>query len=73
MVYSAVRVARTVVGWSPQTSTNARRHVCRYVDQKGSAAMLTSIQSEGVPPEVNLRNQLCAGKETHKRGNPPWL
>ena len=31
-------------------------HVCRYVDQKGSAAMLTSKQSAGVAPEVNLRN-----------------
>ena len=29
--------------------------VCRYMDQKGSAAMLTSLQSTGVTPEVNLR------------------
>ena len=29
--------------------------MCKYVDQKGSAAMLTSIQSAGVTPEVNLR------------------
>ena len=34
MVYSTVRAARTVVGSSPRTFTNARRHVCRYVDQK---------------------------------------
>ena len=60
-------------GFKPQTSTNACGHVCRYVDQKGSAAMLTSIQSAGVTPEVNLRNQLCAGEEACKRGNPPWL
>ena len=70
MVYSAMRVARTVMGLSPQTSTNARRHVCRYIDQKGLAAMLTSIQSAGITPEVNL---LCAGEEACKRGNPPWL
>ena len=66
-------VAWTVVGSSPQTSTNACRHVCRYMDQKGLAVMLTSIQSAGVTPEVNLRNLLCAGKEACKRGNPPWL
>ena len=41
-------------GFEPPTSTNACRHICRYVDQKGSAAMLTSIQSAGVTPEVNL-------------------
>ena len=34
---------------------NACGHVCRYVDQKASAAMLASIQSAGVAPEVNLR------------------
>ena len=73
MVYSVVCVARIVMGLSPQTSTNARRHVCRYVDQKGLAAMLTSIQSASVAPEVNLRNPLCAGQEARKWGNPPWL
>ena len=40
--------------FKPQTSTNACRHVCKYVDQKGSAAMLTFIQSAGVTSEVNL-------------------
>ena len=30
-------------------------HVCKYMDWKGLAAMLTSIQSAGVAPEVNLR------------------
>ena len=29
-------------------------HVCKYVDQKSSTAMLTSIQSAGVAPEVSL-------------------
>ena len=60
-------------GFEPQNPTNAHRHVCRYVDQKGLAAMQTSIQSAGVAPEVNLRNLLCAGEEARKRGNPPWL
>ena len=41
-------------GFEPRTTTNASRHVCKYVDQKGLAAMLTSIQSAGVTPEVNL-------------------
>ena len=30
-------------------------HACKYVDRKGLAAMLTSIQSAGVAPEVSLR------------------
>ena len=59
-------------GLESRTSINVCRHVCRYVDQKGLAAMLTSIQLAGVTPEVNLRNLLCTGKEAHKRGNPPW-
>ena len=41
------------------------RHIHRYVDQKGLAAMLISIQSAGVAPEVNLRI-------TQAR-DPPWL
>ena len=57
--------------FEPQTSTNACRHVCNYVDQKGSAAMLTSIQSAGAAPEVNLRNSLHAGDKAHKRGIHP--
>ena len=73
MAYSAMRVARMVMGLSPRTFINAHRHVCSYVDQKGSAAMMTSIQSEGVAPEVNLRNPLCTGEEARKQGNPPWL
>ena len=38
-----------------RTSTNTCRHICKYVDQKGLAAMLISIQSAGVAPVVNLR------------------
>ena len=41
------------------------------MDEKGSGAMLTSIQSAGVAPEVNLRNLWCAGKEACNRGTHP--
>ena len=42
---------------------------CKYLDQKGSVAMLTSIESAGVAPEVNLRiTQL----RKHTRDSP-WL
>ena len=39
----------------PRTSTNASGHIFKYVDQKGLAAMLTSVQSAGVTPEVNVK------------------
>ena len=42
-------------GFEPRTSTNACEHICKYVNQKGLTAMLTSIQSAGVAPVVNLR------------------
>ena len=51
------------------TSTNACRHVYKYVDQKGLAAVLTSIQSVGVAPEVNLG---ITQVRKHAR-DPPWL
>ena len=41
--------------FEPWSSTNTCRHVCKDVDRKGSAAMLTPIQSAGVTSEVNLR------------------
>ena len=44
--------ACSIKGLSP---TNVCRYVCKYVGQKGSAAMLTSLWSAGVTPEVNLR------------------
>ena len=37
------------------------------MDQKGSVAMLISIQSAGVAPEVNLRNPLCRRGSTEAR------
>ena len=57
-------------GFEPRTSTNACKHICRYVDRKGLAAMLTSVQSAGVTPEVNLKNSMQARKHTR---DPPWL
>ena len=73
VVYSTVLAVCSMDGhgFEPQTSTNACGHVCRYVDQKGSAAMLTPIQSAGVAPEVNLRNSLHAGDKVCKRGIHP--
>ena len=73
VVYSAVLAACSidVHGFDPQTSTNACWYVCKYIGQKGFAAMLTSIQSAGVAPEVNLRNPLCAGEEARKQGIYP--
>ena len=42
-------------GIEPQTSTNTCGHIYRYMDKKGLAVMLTSIQSAGIAPEMNLR------------------
>ena len=66
MVYSAMLVVCSMgsCGLEPITSTNACGHVCRYMDQKGLAAMLTSIQSSGVTPEV--RPEEYAGKNVCK-------
>ena len=54
MAYSTVVAVQTVVGLNP-TSTNTCGHIYKYVDRKGSAAMLTSFRSANVTPEVNLR------------------
>ena len=73
VVYSAVLAACGTDGrgFKSQTFINACRHICRYVDQKGLAAMLTSIQSAGVAREVNLRNSLHIGDKAHKWGIHP--
>ena len=57
MVYSVVLAACDLDGrgFGSRTSTNGCGYICDYVDQKGLAAILTSIQSAGVAPEVNLR------------------
>ena len=62
-----IHTGREFEAW---TSTNACRHVCEYMDQKGSAAMLTSIQTAGVAPEVNLR---ITQVRKHAKRDPPWL
>ena len=53
-------------------------HILKQPFKKSSTlkprlVMLTSVQSAGVAPEVNLRNSLCTGEEACKQGNPPWL
>ena len=58
-----------VVGLSPKLLP-IRVDLCRYMDQKGSAAMLTSIQSAGVASEVNLR---IIQMRKHAKRDPPWL
>ena len=39
----------------------------KYVDQKGSTAMLAVKRSAGVVPKVNQKNPLYTGNETHSR------
>ena len=48
-------------------------HQClyKYMDHKGSAAMLPIKRSAGVASEVNLRNPLYVGKKAHKKGIHP--
>ena len=64
MVKSVVQ--RRAWSWV-ETPANACAHViCKYVDQKGLAAMLITKRSAGVAPEVNLRNPLHTGDQAHK-------
>ena len=52
--------------FEPRPFTNACRH--KYMNQKGSAVMLTTLQPAGVALEVNLRNSTqtrrCASKKS---------
>ena len=41
------------------------------MDRNSSAAMLTSVQSAGVTPEVNLRTSFYAGDKAGKQGIHP--
>ena len=68
IVYSAVLCTqRMVMGLNP---TNACGHmICKYMDWKGSAAMVASVQSAGVTPEVNLR--ITTGEKACKQGFHP--
>ena len=63
MVSSVVLYAAwMVVGSNP---TKACGHmICKYVDQKDLAAMLTYVHSASVAPEVNLR--ITTGKKACK-------
>ena len=72
MVYSAVFAACCMdgSGFKRRTSSNACGQVCKYVNQKDLVAMLTSIQSAGVAPEVNLR---ITQASKHAKKDPPWL
>ena len=65
MVYSTVPAAQMVMG-----SSRKPRHVCEYVDRKGLAGMLISVQLAGVTPEVNLR---ITQVKKHAKWDPPWL
>ena len=69
MVFSAVFAACSTDGhgFKPKTSTNSCGYFCRHVNEKGSTAMLTSVQSAGVIPEVNLRNRALARKCRSKK------
>ena len=51
MVYITVLAAQMIKG----SSQYAGGHVCKYMDHKGLAAMLTFVQSAGFTSEVNLR------------------
>ena len=64
MVYSIVlHVTCTVMGLNP---TNGCGHmICKHVDQKDLAAILTSIKSAGVALQVNL--QITTGEKAHKQ------
>ena len=45
----------------------------KYVDKKGSAAMLAIKSSAGITSKVNLRDPFHAGDETLERGDFHWL
>ena len=45
--------------------------ICKYMDWKGSPAMLATNRSAGVTPEMNLRNPFQAGKIASKQGIHP--
>ena len=53
--------------WLPPISV----HMCKYTDQKGTAAMLSTKRSAGVTPEVSVRNPLHNGEKACKQGIHP--
>ena len=57
-----------------RTPTNACGYmICKYMDRKDSAAMLSADRWPGVTPEVNQRNPLQPGEKACKWELPPWL
>ena len=70
VVYSACSQYRRSWAWTLPKSPPMLVDHCKYVDQKGLAAILTSPQSAGVTPEENLRITLV---RKHTKRNPPWL
>ena len=59
-----------------KSPTNAYVQVCKYVDHKGSAAMLASKRPAGVAPEMNLRNDCTQVMKHANEGSTltlkPW-
>ena len=72
VIYSAVHaVCSDRHGFEPRTSLMlADMFASKYVDRKDLAAMLTSIQSADVAPEVNLR---ITQVRKHAKRDPHWL
>ena len=48
-----------------------RYMICKYVDEKGLATILISIQSAGVAPEVNL--EIAQARKYGSKGSTPVL
>ena len=65
---SMMRNTHSVFAASDMDGRGLKLRSSTNVDRKGSAAMLTSIQSAGVAPEMNFRNSLHEGNKTCKRG-----
>ena len=69
VVYSSVLAACCTDGrgFETQTSNNPHGHIDRYADQKVLTAMLASIQSTGVAPQVNLSNSMQTRKHVSEK------
>ena len=62
-----LHVAQTVMGWNPEPPPMLADMSEGARGSKGLAAMLTSMQSAGVAPEVNLRNSAQAKKHASEK------
>ena len=54
---------------NPRLEPQQCLYVFKYMDEKGSGAMLATTRSTGVAQEVTLRNHLHACDEACKRGD----